>query len=64
MPMITLESLQEAAKELEQETDALLAIWEKRDRSNRSCWRRKYISKVRKLDSIRWAIDKKINSSD
>tara|TARA_R100001443_G_scaffold85477_1_gene92026 strand:- start:649 stop:843 length:195 start_codon:yes stop_codon:yes gene_type:complete len=64
MPMITLESLQEAAKELEQEADALLAIWEKRDRSNRSCWRRKYLSKVGKLDSIRWAIDKKINSSD
>ena len=47
--------LREAEKELCEEINALLKIWNKRDRSNPDCWRRKYLPKVKKLESVRIA---------
>ena len=49
--------LREAEKELCEEINALLKIWSKRDRSNPDCWRRKYLPKVKKLESVRIAIN-------
>jgi len=49
--------LREAEEELSVEANALLKIWDKRDISDPDCWRRKYLSKVKKLDSVRAAIN-------
>tara|TARA_X000001388_G_C2231663_1_gene123431 strand:+ start:3183 stop:3395 length:213 start_codon:yes stop_codon:yes gene_type:complete len=58
-PIATLE---EAVKELEEEINSLLAIWEKRDLENPDCWRRSYLPKVKHLESVRIAILNRVNN--
>ena len=58
-PIATLE---EAVTELEEEINSLLSIWEKRDRSNKDCWRRNYLPKVKHLESVRIAILNRIEN--
>ena len=48
------------SKDLQREANALLAIWEKRDRDNPYCWRRKYLSKVKEIEVERIAVDNRI----
>ena len=48
------------SKDLQREANALLAIWEKRDRDNPDCWRRKYLSKVKEIEVERIAVDNRI----
>ena len=48
------------SNDLYREANALLAIWEKRDRDNPDCWRRKYLSKVKEVEAERIAVDDRI----